>query len=188
MKYCLLQLSPSISPIILGPSYVFSCVKLYRAGKYWGRKLRFVEKYLLPLPTLCVSECFFVFFHSLDLHMSPLKIKTKILSLCHCWRLSNLHRIHHLNTTPFVRLIYLTDRSYLKVVSATFSLVCFLSRKESTCETRKSVFISLQKLFLFSRKSNFRILDILVSWRYQMPKHKTRNAFFRITRKANTVR
>ena len=77
LKYCLLQLSPSISPIILGHSYVFSCVKLYRAGKYWGRKLRFVEKYLLPLPTLCVSECFFVFFHSLDLHMSPLKIKTE---------------------------------------------------------------------------------------------------------------
>ena len=38
-------------------------------------------------------------------------------------------------------------------------------------------FVSLQKLFSFSRKSNFRILDNQVSWRHQMPKHKTRNTF-----------
>ena len=49
----------------------------------------------------------------------------------------------------------------LKVVSAAFLLVCFLSRKESTCETRKNV-------FYFTFKSSFRsgenqILDILVS-------------------------
>ena len=48
--------------------------------------------------------------------------------------------------------------SYLKVVSATFSLVCFLSLKESTWETRKNV-------FYFTSKALF----------VQMPKHKTRN-------------
>ena len=33
-------------------------------------------------------------------------------------------------------------------------------------------FVLLQKLFSFSRKSKFRILDIQISWRYQMPEHK----------------
>ena len=35
--------------------------------------------------------------------------------------------------------------------------------KENTCETRKTFFISFQKLFLFLRKSSFGILDIQVS-------------------------
>ena len=35
-------------------------------------------------------------------------------------------------------------------------------------------FISLQKLLSFSRKSGFRILDIQISWRHQMPNHKTK--------------
>ena len=62
-------------------------------------------------------------------------------------------------------------------MSATFSLVRFLSRQEST----------FQKLFSFLGKSNFRILDILVSWHHQMPKHKTRNTFFWITWKVNSL-
>ena len=33
-------------------------------------------------------------------------------------------------------------------------------------------FITFQKLILFSRKSKFRILDIHISWRHQIPKHK----------------
>ena len=37
---------------------------------------------------------------------------------------------------------------FLKVVSTTFLLVCFLSQKESTCETRKNV-------SLFHFKSSF---------------------------------
>ena len=39
----------------------------------------------------------------------------------------------------------------------------FLSLKQSTRETRKNVFYFTLKLFLFRRKSNFRILDIQVS-------------------------
>ena len=35
----------------------------------------------------------------------------------------------------------------------------------------KMFFIPLQKLFSFSRKSNFRISDIQIPWRHQMPKH-----------------
>ena len=36
----------------------------------------------------------------------------------------------------------------------------------------KMFFISLQKLFLISRKSKFRILDIEISLHYQTPKHE----------------
>ena len=42
----------------------------------------------------------------------------------------------------------------------------------------KMLFISLQKLFMFSRKPNFSILDIQISRHHQMPKHKTRNTFY----------
>ena len=42
---------------------------------------------------------------------------------------------------------------YLKVVSATFLLACFLSLKESTCGTWKNVFYFTSKAFFsFSRK------------------------------------
>ena len=50
----------------------------------------------------------------------------------------------------------------LKVVSAIFLLVCF------------SVFYFTSKALLFSRKSNFNILDIQISWRHQMSKYKRR--------------
>ena len=88
--------------------------------------------------------------------------------------------VHILNFFPILLLS-------LKVVFATFSLVCFLCLKESTWETRKNVFISLQKLFLFSGKSNFRILDIQISWCHQMSKYETRNTFYWITWEVNTI-
>ena len=37
---------------------------------------------------------------------------------------------------------------YLKVVSTTFLLVCFVCLKESTCETRKNVFYFTSKALL----------------------------------------
>ena len=61
------------------------------------------------------------------------------------------------------KVYILASPEALKVVSATFLLVCFLSLKKSTCETRKNIFfISLQKLISPSRKSNFRFLDIQI--------------------------
>ena len=45
----------------------------------------------------------------------------------------------------------------------------------------------LQKLFPFSSKSSFRILDIQISWRHQMPKHRIRNTFYWITWEVNIV-
>ena len=45
----------------------------------------------------------------------------------------------------------------------------------------------LQKLFPFSSKSSLRILDIQISWRHQMPKHRIRNTFYWITWEVNIV-
>ena len=49
----------------------------------------------------------------------------------------------------------------LKVVSATFLLVCFLSLKDSTCETRKNVFYFTPKALFV--QTNFNFSDIQVS-------------------------
>ena len=58
----------------------------------------------------------------------------------------------------------------------------FLSIKERFCEIRKNVFLfDFKSSFRSWEKSKVRILDIQISWRHQMPKHKTRNAFYRIT-------
>ena len=75
----------------------------------------------------------------------------------------------------------------LKVASATFFLFCFFNIKEHTCETWKKCFLSLPKLFLFWRKSNFRILDIQISSYHQTPKHKIRNRFCWIAWEVNIV-
>ena len=45
--------------------------------------------------------------------------------------------------------------AYLKVVSATFLLVCFLSLKESTCETKKNVFYFTSKALFVHAKIKF---------------------------------
>ena len=80
--------------------------------------------------------------------------------------LENNIKAHFANVFIFLVIFLLC----LKVVSATFLLVCFLSLQGSTCEIRKNVFFfSLQKFFSFSRKSKFRILDIQISWLYQIP-------------------
>ena len=43
----------------------------------------------------------------------------------------------------------------LKVVSATFLLVCFLSLNESTCETRKNIFYFTSKALFVLEKIKF---------------------------------
>ena len=53
--------------------------------------------------------------------------------------------------------------------------------------SQKCFFISLQKLFSFSRRSSCRILNIQISWRHQMSKHKTRKLFYWITWKINNL-
>ena len=78
-------------------------------------------------------------------------------------------------------------KSTLKIVSATFLLVCFLSLKKSTSGTRKKDVCFSSKAFSFSIKPKFRILHIQISWRDQMSKHKTRNIFYWIIWEVSTV-
>ena len=66
----------------------------------------------------------------------------------------------------------------LKFVTTTFLLVCFLSLKESFSETRKSTFYFTSKTLFVLRKSDFRILDIQILSRHQMPKRQTRSTFY----------
>ena len=51
----------------------------------------------------------------------------------------------------------------------------------------KMFFTSFQKLFSFSRKSNFRNLFIQILWFHQMPNHKTRDTFYWITGEVNSL-
>ena len=61
----------------------------------------------------------------------------------------------------------IVETGTLKVVSTTYLQVRFLNLIESTCHTRKNVLIiSLQKLFSFSRKLNFRIFDFLFELKF----------------------
>ena len=110
----------------------------------------------------------------------------KILDMTLKW--SNIHWNNSTATADeLLELMSIFRGWYLKVLSATCFLVCPFSLKGALVKLRRMFFISLQKLFLFSRKSNFRILDIQIPWRYQMSKHKTRNIFYWITWEVNTV-
>ena len=68
-------------------------------------------------------------------------------------------------------------RTYLKVSSATFLLVCFSSLKSESVKLGKMFFTPLQKLYSFLRKWNFVILFTEISWHHKMSKHKTKKIF-----------
>ena len=57
------------------------------------------------------------------------------------------------------KMILHEDHVYLKVVSATLLLVCFLCLKESTCEAKKNV-------FYFTSKDLF-VLGIIKFWLFR---------------------
>ena len=75
----------------------------------------------------------------------------------------------------------------LKVVSATFSLVCFLSLKESTWETRKNVFLFHFKSSFRSRENQILEFEIFKFHDVILPEHRTRNKFYGITREVNSL-
>ena len=70
-------------------------------------------------------------------------------------------------------------------MSVTFLVVFFKVNKETFMKL--VLFISFQKLFSFSRNSNFRILDIEVSKSHQMPNHKSGNTFHWMTWEVNRL-
>ena len=72
---------------------------------------------------------------------------------------------YHIHATPYICFNYvrvicviyiiLHNQLCLKVVSATFLLVCFLSLNESTCQTRKNVFYFPSNALLVPEKIKF---------------------------------
>ena len=82
------------------------------------------------------------------------------------------------NRLIIVRTLFTAFKNNLKVVSATFLLVCILSLKENTCKARKNVFYFTSKALFVLEKIKFQNFDIQISSRHQMPKHKTRNTFY----------
>ena len=108
---------------------------------------------------------------------SPTVIHNSFLKVAHLNQISS-------NGTYLISNIY---REAGKFTLQRIKAVSTTSHKESNCETWKMFFISLQKLFSFSRKSNFRILYIKISWRHRMPKHETRNTFYWITWEVNSL-
>ena len=59
--------------------------------------------------------------------------------------------------------------------------------QENSCALYKIFLISLRKLLLFFKQSDFNFSDIYMSWRHQMPEHETWIWFYWITWKVNTV-
>ena len=57
-----------------------------------------------------------------------------------------------------------TNKKLIKVASATFLVVCVVRLKESTCEARKNVFISLKKLLSFMHSLVDLRLETKGSW------------------------
>ena len=75
----------------------------------------------------------------------------------------------------------------LKVVILQGCFCCIFASlifERNISETWQNVFLFH---FSFSRKSHFNVLDIQISERQQMPKHKTSNTFYLITWEVNTV-
>ena len=83
----------------------------------------------------------------------------------------------------FTRAFTPADIIFYKFLEFTWTL----SEKYFHHKLEKIFFISLQKLFLFSRKSKFRTLHFQISWCHQMPKCKTRNTFYWITWEVNSL-
>ena len=121
------------------------------------------------------------FFFSSELHLYIWLINLNNYLICHCYihwmRISNSN-IGNRFTQYF--LTYLVSWIlYVKVVSTTFLLVCFfMSKREHLRNLGKCFFKFYSKSSFHSRKLNFRILEIQISWRHQMPKHKRRNTFY----------
>ena len=78
-------------------------------------------------------------------------------------RFSNLHQC---TFKAYFHIFYLFRTGGLKIVSATFLLVCFLSLNETSCQTRKNVFYFFSKALFVLEKikfQNFRFSNFMTS-------------------------
>ena len=110
------------------------------------------------LTRFCLSEVFFLPFHIQHCESNVKNVSTEVPYLYDSrpakFPTQNHIQVnktkHEFNTTQDKCTVKkVCDSMYLKVVTATFLLVCFISLKGSTCEARKSV-------FLFYFESSFR--------------------------------
>ena len=167
-------------------------------GKYGSEKSRIWANF-----TQCCSGVSFANFEQV------VAVTDVILTICGCWLLQNLEKRNKSNNFNrlHIEVFYLPNISpqplplttkppKIGPLNAFFALTYtqekltrfwrYLDSFLKEHKTKNMFFISLQKLFSFSRKSNFRIPDIQISWRHQIPKHKTRNAFSWIIWELNT--
>ena len=79
------------------------------------------------------------------------------------------------------------NKKALKVVSTTFFLVFFKSKRKHLWNMEKCVLFHFKSSFRSRENPILKILDIQISWRHQMPKHEPRNTFYWITWKVDTV-
>ena len=96
------------------------------------------------------------YFSNLDV-----ELKSKCLSSSHL-NINSLSKIfdnfNHLNNElefDVLGILRILKSQSLKVVSATFLLVCFVCLRESTCETRKNAFYFTSKALLVLEIINF---------------------------------
>ena len=90
--------------------------------------------------------------HVQSISSLPMKTPERRYGYCACLLSGNFEHIQYI----YLALLQIT----LKVVSATFLLVCFLCLKESTCETRENV------LYFFTSKINPNRKSILIKLHY----------------------
>ena len=68
-----------------------------------------------------------------------------------------------------------------------FASLFFKSKGEHLWNKEKTVLFYFKSSFRSRENQILRVLDIQISWRHQMPKHKTRKTFYWITWEVNTV-
>ena len=85
-------------------------------------------------------------------------------------------KVNNLSKSPSLAFFFIWK------VGLEVSLVCFVSLKKKTCETRKNIFTLLRK-----GSWDFNFSDIQMSWRHQMSKLETQNRFHWITWEVNKV-
>ena len=99
-------------------------------------------------------------------------LKKNFFSCFDMFRFNNDTVVHQQSGSNLFVIMF---EDLLKVVSASFLLVCF---KKSTCETTKNVFYFDSKALFVLKKSKFRTLDIQISRRHQIFKHEEKNTFY----------
>ena len=130
------------------------------------------NKFKLYIVTI-LYHIYFYFFWRLHHHLhNKLFLFRKVLIFFQqpCFKISSiftfsfwLYLLLKVCNVKFFSKYELENKSYIHLLKGCVCYIfasLFLSLKESIWKSRKNAFFSLQKPFSFSRKSNFRILDI----------------------------